>query len=181
MFARHGLEVVDVEELSTHGGSLRLHVAHRSCAPAEAPRLAELRAREIAAGLSTPESYSAFAQRVVRRKRELLHFLIDAADAGKQVVGYGAPAKGNTLLNYCGVGPDLLAYTVDRSPHKQGRFLPGSRIPIFAPEKIVETRPDFVLILPWNLKDEIAAEMSVVSSWGGAFVVPIPEMSVVSI
>jgi SAM-dependent methyltransferase len=180
VFARHGLEVVDVEELSTHGGSLRLYVSHRKNIPSAGTAVGALREQELAAGLSTLNAYSAFAAQVARRKRALLHFLITAADEGKQVVGYGAPAKGNTLLNYCGVGPDLLAYTVDRSPHKQGRFLPGSRIPIFAPEKIVETRPDVVLILPWNLKDEIAGEMRVVRSWGGTFVVPIPEMSVVS-
>jgi len=180
VFERHGLELVDVEELSTHGGSLRLHAAHRQNVPTASSAVGALREREVAAGLSTLTAYSAFADRVARRKRQLLHFLISAADEGKQVVGYGAPAKGNTLLNYCGVGPDLLAYTVDRSPHKQGRYLPGSRIPIFAPEKILETRPDVVLILPWNLKDEIALEMSVVRSWGGTFVVPIPEMSVVA-
>jgi SAM-dependent methyltransferase len=179
VFERHGLEVVDVEQLATHGGSLRLYVSHRGGKPLAGTAVQTLRQQEAAAGLSTLSAYSTFADQVARRKRDLLVFLITAADEGKQVVGYGAPAKGNTLLNYCGVGPDLLAYTVDRSPYKQGRYLPGSRIPIFAPDKIVETRPDVVLILPWNLKDEIAQEMSVIRSWGGTFVVPIPEMSAV--
>ena len=111
-------------------------------------------------------------------KRDLLRFLLDASEAGKQVVGYGAPAKGNTLLNYCGVGPDLLAYTVDRSPHKQGRYLPGTRIPIFAPERIAETRPDYVLILPWNLRDEMTRQMAHVRDWGGRFVVAVPRLEV---
>jgi hypothetical protein len=174
VFERHGLRVVDVDELPTHGGSLRLHVARLDAS--STPAVAALRTREVAAGLRSLETYRTFGEGVKRRKRELLRFLIDAADAGKTVAGYGAPAKGNTLLNYCGVGPDLLPFTVDRSPHKQGRYLPGCRIPIYAPEHLIAARPDFVLILPWNLRVEIAAEMSIVHSWGGQFVVPIPRV-----
>ena len=139
----------------------------------------DLLAREEAAGLGSLDAYRSFAQRVGRVKRGLLRFLIQAKEEGKSVVGYGAPAKGNTLLNYCGVRTDLLDYTVDLSPHKQGRYLPGTRIPIFAPDRIRETRPDYVLILPWNLKEEITAQMSDVRSWGGKFVVAIPEVRVI--
>jgi hypothetical protein len=125
-------------------------------------------------------TYSAFAEQVRATKRKLLKFLIDARESGKRVAGYGAPAKGNTLLNYCGVRTDLLEYTVDRSPHKQGQFLPGVHIPVYAPERIMQTRPDYVLILPWNLKDEIVEQMSAVRSWGGRFVVPIPEVRILN-
>src|SRR4029079_1917429 len=129
-------------------------------------------------GLLRLDAYGDFAARVRIVKRDLLRFLLDASEAGKQVVGYGAPAKGNTLLNYCGVGPDLLAYTVDRSPHTQGRYLPGTRIPIFAPSRIDETRPDYVLILPWNLKAEVTAQMARVRAWGGKFAVAVPRLEV---
>ncbi len=134
--------------------------------------------REEAAGLARLETYQSFDERVRRVKRGLLRFLIQAREEGKTVAGYGAPAKGNTLLNYCGVRTDFLDYTVDRSPHKQGRFLPGTRIPIHAPDRLRETRPDYVLILPWNLKDEIMEQMADVRSWGGRFVVAIPEVRV---
>jgi hypothetical protein len=179
VFAAHGLTVFDVEELPTHGGSLRIYARHQEddSKPME-PRVIDLLAREEAAGLGTLDAYQSFSQRVQRVKRSLLRFLIQAKEEGKSVVGYGAPAKGNTLLNYCGVRTDLLDYTVDLSPHKQGRYLPGTRIPVFAPDRIRETRPDYVLILPWNLKEEITAQMSDVRSWGGRFVVAIPEVRV---
>jgi SAM-dependent methyltransferase len=178
VFAHHGLTVVDVEELSTHGGSLRLFARHTEGADQPSERVVELLEREQAAGLETPAPYQAFAERVRRVKRQLLRFLVEAREQGRTIVGYGAPAKGNTLLNYCGIGPDFLDYTVDRSPHKQGRFLPGTRVPILGPDRIRETRPDYVLILPWNLKDEIMEQMADVRSWGGQFVVAIPEVRV---
>jgi hypothetical protein len=137
-------------------------------------------ASERAAGLDRIEGYAGFAKSVVDIKCELLGFLIEARNAGKSVVGYGAPAKGNTLLNYCGVGPELLAYTVDISPHKQGRYLPGVQIPIHAPEHIFETKPDFLLILPWNIKEEIMERMAAIRQWGGRFVVPIPKLTILS-
>jgi hypothetical protein len=124
--------------------------------------------------------YESFAARVAKVRRDLLRFLVDAADAGKTVVGYGAPGKGNTLLNHCGVRPDLLAYTVDRNPYKHGRFTPGTRIPVLPPERIAEDRPDYVLVLPWNLRDELVGQLSYVREWGGRLVFPIPELEVVS-
>ena len=179
VFAAHGIELFDVEELPTHGGSLRIFGRHVEDGSRPAtPRVAALLAREEEAGLLRPESYAAFAPRVAAVKRGLLRFLLDAAERGRSVVGYGAPAKGNTLLNHCGVRGDLLAYTVDRSPHKQGRFLPGTRIPIHAPERILETRPDHVLILPWNLREEVMAQMAAVREWGGCFVVAVPRLEV---
>ena len=179
VFAAHGLILFDVEEIPTHGGSLRIfakHAANKALPVGE--RVSALRRREQEAGLDHADAYRAFAEQVKATKRALLRFLIEANEAGKRVVGYGAPAKGNTLLNYCGVRNDLLEYTVDLSPHKQGHFLPGTHIPVYAPEKIRETRPDYVLILPWNLKDEIVQQMADVRSWGGRFVVPIPEVRV---
>jgi hypothetical protein len=137
-----------------------------------------MREQERAAGLDSPGSYAGFAGGVEETKRALLAFLIDARRAGKRIAGYGAPAKGNTLLNYCGIRQDFIEYTVDRSEHKQGRYLPGSRIPVVAPERIFETRPDYVLILPWNLRDEILSQMSGIREWGGRFVVPIPSVAV---
>ena len=179
VFAKHGLTIFDVEEIPTHGGSLRIFAKHASnSALPVGERVSALRQREQAAGLDRIDTYRAFAEKVKATKRSLLRFLIDAREAGKHVVGYGAPAKGNTLLNYCGVRTDLLEYTVDRSPHKQGHFLPGIHIPVYAPDKIRETRPDYVLILPWNLKNEIVEQMAEVRSWGGKFVVPIPEVRV---
>lgn len=180
VFSAHGLTIFDVEELPTHGGSLRIYARHQDddSKPVE-PRMIDLLAREEAAGLGKLDAYRSFAQRVGRVKRGLLRFLIQAKEEGKSVVGYGAPAKGNTLLNYCGVRTDLIDYTVDLSPHKQGRYLPGTRIPIYSPDRIRETRPDYVLILPWNLKEEITAQMSDVRSWGGKFVVAIPEVRVI--
>jgi hypothetical protein len=177
VFARHGLEVVDVEELPTHGGSLRLHVRHAGSVLA-APSVKALLEREIAFGLGRIETYAAFAERAREAKRSLLEFLIDQKRAGRSIIGYGAAAKGATLLNYCGVGTDFLDYVVDRSPHKQGRFLPGVRIPIVGPEMIAQTRPDHVLILPWNLKDEVIGQLGEVRGWGGRFVTPIPKVEV---
>jgi hypothetical protein len=177
IFARHGLTVVDVDELATHGGSLRVHARHRGD-PTQpvSERVAAVVAAEEAAGLRTLETYQAFAEQVRETKRALLDFLIATKRKVHSIAGYGAPAKGNTLLNYCGVRTDFIDYTVDRSPHKQGRFLPGTRIPIHAPERIAETKPDYVLILPWNLRDEIAEQMAVVREWGGRFLVPIPRI-----
>jgi C-methyltransferase C-terminal domain/Putative zinc binding domain/Methyltransferase domain len=180
VFAAHGLVVFDVEELPTHGGSLRIFARHRNDASNPVTERVEgLWRLEQQQGLDRIESYARFAEHVKQTKRNLLAFLISAKDAGKSVVGYGAPGKGNTLLNYCGIRTDFLDYTVDRNPYKHGRFTPGTHIPIFAPEKIEETRPDYVLILPWNLKDEIVEQMSHVRTWGGRFVVPIPTVQVI--
>jgi SAM-dependent methyltransferase len=179
LFARHGLAVFDVEELPTHGGSLRIYACHREDKSKPAgQRVGDLLSREESAGFTNVDHYLSFGEQVKETKRKLLNFLITAKNTGKSVVGYGAPAKGNTLLNYCGVGTDFIDYTVDRSPHKQGHFLPGTHIPIYAPSRIRETKPDYVLILPWNLKDEIVSQMSHVREWGGQFVVPIPEVTV---
>jgi SAM-dependent methyltransferase len=175
VFERHGLGVVDVEELPTHGGSLRLYVQHDG-RPGE--RVEALLARERQAGLNGLERYAEFERQVRAVKRDLLELLIGLRREGAQVAGYGAAAKGNTLLNYCGIRADLLDYVVDRSPHKQGLFLPGTRLPIHAPERIAETKPDYVLILPWNLRDEIVGQMAHVRDWGGRFVVPIPTATV---
>jgi SAM-dependent methyltransferase len=179
VFSAHGLTLFDVEELPTHGGSLRIYARHdRDDAKPVGDRVQNLLAREEAAGLASIDAYRSFTERVERVKRGLLRFLIQAKEEGKTVAAYGAPAKGNTLLNYCGIRTDFLDYTVDRSPHKQGRYLPGSRIPIHAPDRLRETRPDYVLILPWNLKEEIVEQMADVRSWGGKFVVAIPEVEV---
>jgi hypothetical protein len=177
VFRRRGLAVVDVEELPTHGGSLRVYVRHANGAAPDA-RVDELLAREREAGLDDRESFGRFGSRVERTCRVFLDFLEQARADGRSVVGYGAPAKGNTLLNACSVSPELMVYTVDLSPHKQGCFLPGSHLPIHPPDRIFETQPDFVVILPWNLKDEISAQMSRIRDWGGRFVVPIPEVAV---
>lgn len=180
VFAAHRLTLFDVEEIPTHGGSLRIYAKHASNTVFPVgERVPALRQREKAAGLDRADAYRAFSRQVMATKRSLLRFLIDAHEAGKRVVGYGAPAKGNTLLNYCGVRTDLLEYTVDRSPHKQGHFLPGTHIPVHAPEKIRETRPDYVLILPWNLEQEIISQMADIRGWGGKFVIPIPEVRVI--
>ena len=181
IFAKHGLRLFDVQELPTHGGSLRIFAAHEG--EASKPNddvVQELRRREEKAGFMTLAPYVAFNERVIETKRKLLTFLIEAKERGKQIVGYGAPAKGNTLLNYCGVRSDFLDYTVDRNPAKQGHFLPGVRIPVYAPDMISKTRPDFVLILPWNIKDEVMQQMDHIRQWGGKFVVPIPEVKVYS-
>jgi SAM-dependent methyltransferase len=178
VFARHDLHVFDVDCLPTHGGSLRVHACHAAEARERTERFHATLADEANAGLADPATYDRFAATVIDVKCQVLEFLIGARRAGRLVAGYGAPAKGNTLLNYCGVGPELLAFTVDRSPHKQGRFLPGSQIPILAPEHIFAARPDYVFILPWNLRDEIIDQMRGVRDWGGRFVVPIPNLQV---
>jgi hypothetical protein len=177
VFARHGLEIADVEELPTHGGSLRLHVRHAGKVQASSSVTA-LREREIAIGLGRIETYAAFQERARETKRSLLEFLIEQKRAGRSIVGYGAAAKGATLLNYCGIGTDFIDYVVDKSPHKQGRYVPGVRIPIVAPEMIAKTRPDHILILPWNLKDEVIGQLGEVRGWGGRFVTPIPKVEV---
>jgi 2-polyprenyl-3-methyl-5-hydroxy-6-metoxy-1,4-benzoquinol methylase len=175
----HGLTVFDVEELSTHGGSLRIFARHtEDTSKPVGERVRELLAREVSAGFNGLEYYASFGAQVIETKRKLLAFLIRAKREGKSIAGYGAPGKGNTLLNYCGIRSDFLDYTVDRSPYKQGRFLPGTHIPIFHPDKIKETKPDYVLILPWNLKTEIMEQVGYVREWGGRFVVPIPETKV---
>ena len=179
VFAAHGLTLFDVEEIPTHGGSLRIYARHAAdlSRPVE-PAVAELRGREERAGLKRLETYSAFDEQVKETKRKLLEFLIAAKRDGKSVVGYGAPGKGNTLLNYCGIRSDFIDYTVDRNTYKHNKFLPGTHIPIFPPERIRETRPDYVLILPWNLRKEIAEQLSYIHEWGGKFVVPIPEVEI---
>ena len=181
IFGAHGLTLFDVEEIPTHGGSLRIYARHEADESRPVTeRAAALRERERAAGVASLDYYQAFDGRVRETKRRLLDFLIRARREGKTVVGYGAPGKGNTLLNYCGIRTDFLDYTVDRSPHKQGKFLPGTHIPIHPPERIFETRPDYVLILPWNLKNEIMQQMAGIRAWGGRFVIPIPEAEVVA-
>ena len=166
--------MVDVEELQSHGGSLRVYARHAAAAGAPSPAVGELAAREEAEGLLDPERYRAFAREVEESKRTLLELLIRLKREGKQVVGYGAPGKGNTLLNYCGIRTDFLDYTVDRNPYKHGRFTPGTHIPIFPPERIAETRPDAIMILPWNLAREIAAQLAYTEEWGAQLIVPIP-------
>ena len=179
IFAAHGLTIFDVEEVPTHGGSLRIFACHPNAHP-RTERVDAVIGHEQAAGLEQVATYTAFTQRVRETKWKLLEFLIGAKRAGKSIVGYGAPAKGNTLLNYCGVRTDFLDYVVDRSPHKQGCYLPGTRIPICGPEKILETRPNYVLILAWNLQQEVQSQMKAITAWGGKFVVPIPEVRVLS-
>jgi hypothetical protein len=181
IFAAHGLTIFDVEEIPTHGGSLRIYARHQEDnSQPISDRLIQLRQREEEAGITQMESYANFAEQVKETKRKLLDFLIKAKREGKKVVGYGAPGKGNTLLNYCAIRTDFLDYTVDRNPYKQGKFLPGTHIPIYHPDKIADTKPDYVLILPWNFKDEIIKQMASIRDWGGEFVVPIPEVRVYS-
>jgi SAM-dependent methyltransferase len=175
----HGMRVFDVEELSTHGGSLRVYACRvENMTHQVQPSVARLIEAEVKAGLASPEGYGRFAERVKETKFAFVEFLLSAARQGKKVAGYGAPGKSATLLHYCGIGRDLIEYTVDRSPHKQGRFLPGSHIPIYHPDRIRETKPDYVVILPWNLKDEIMEQLQYIREWGGRFVVPIPEVTI---
>jgi SAM-dependent methyltransferase len=176
LFREHGLHVFDVEELPSHGGSLRVFV-RRADGEAE-DAVAALLERERAAGYDSLEGYEGFGERVAEAKRRLLELLIGLRRDGARIAGYGAPGKGNTLLNYCGIRTDFLEYTVDRNPGKHGKFLPGTHIPIYPPERIAEMRPDYVLILPWNLKREIAAQLDYVREWGGRLIVPIPEPEV---
>ena len=178
IFAAHGLTLFDVEELPTHGGSLRIYGHHAGGKTHhERERYRELVRREKAAGVDCLDTYAIFAEKVKETKRKLLEFLIEAKRKGKTIVGYGAPGKGNTLLNYCGIRADFIDYTVDRNPYKQGKYLPGTHIPIFTPEKIKETKPDYVLILPWNFKEEIMEQMAFIREWGGKFAVPIPQVT----
>jgi 2-polyprenyl-3-methyl-5-hydroxy-6-metoxy-1,4-benzoquinol methylase len=180
IFAAHGLKLFDVEELPTHGGSLRIYAKHDNAIfPAISERVYQVKEKELAAGLHKIETYITFGEKVKSTKRKLLSFLLSAKAEGKTIVGYGAPAKGNTLLNYCGIGTDFIDYTVDRNPHKQGLYLPGTHIPIYHPDTIQRTQPDYVLILPWNLKEEIMEQMAFINEWGGQFVVPIPEVQVI--
>lgn len=179
VFQAHQLKIFDVEELSTHGGSLRLYVQHPKCQRAiEESRLETVLQKEKQAGLHQLSTYLSYSQRVEKVRSSLLEFLEKAKKSGKTVAAYGAPAKGNTLLNFCKIKSELLPFTVDLSPYKQGHFLPGSHLPIYSPAKLEEIKPDFVLILPWNLKSEIMAQMDKVRSWGGKFVVPIPELEI---
>jgi SAM-dependent methyltransferase len=180
VFAHHGMRIFDVEEISTHGGSLRIYVSHDNddSKPVTAA-VHEIRQREIDRGLTQLSTFHAFADRVKQTKWNLVEFLINARRDGKRVVGYGAPGKGNTMLNYCGIREDLLDFTVDRNPFKQDSFLVGSRIPVYAPEMIDEFKPDYVLIMPWNLRDEIVEQMKHIREWGGQFVVAIPELEVI--
>lgn len=179
VFAAHGLTLFDVEELATHGGSLRIYGCHRDdVSKSVSEGVSELRGREIAAGFTKLAHYLSFGKQVQETKRKLLRFLIEAKQAGKSIAGYGAPGKGNTLLNYCAIRTDFLDYTVDRNPYKQGKYTPGTHIPIHPVEKVRETKPDYLFILPWNLKDEIMQQMSYIREWGGKFVVPIPEVRV---
>ncbi len=175
----HGLKVFDVEELKSHGGSLRIYACRAECSahPLQ-PGVAKVLADEAKAGLSSPQGYDGFARQVKETKLALVEFLLTAAKQGKSVAGYGAPGKSATLLHYCGIGKDLIEYTVDRSPYKQGRFLPGNHIPIFHPDRIRETRPDYIVILPWNLKNEIMEQLAFVREWGGRFIVPVPMVTI---
>lgn len=179
-FKKHGLTIYDVEELPTHGGSLRIfatHVENKVRSPN--PQVTLLKEREIKKGYHQIPLYTQFAAKAEKVKRDFLKFILDAKEKSKTVVAYGAAAKGNTLLNYCGIKPDLISYVVDKSPHKQNRFLPGSRLPVYAPEKIFETKPDYVVILPWNIKDEVISNNEKIREWGGQFVIPIPSVQVV--
>jgi len=177
--ASSGLQVIDVDELATHGGSLRVYAQPEQSAVEPTAQVKAVLDAEEAAGLHTLAGHQGFAGEVLKIKSDLVEFLLDAARHGRSVAGYGAPGKGNTLLNHCGIRADLLAYTVDRSPVKQGKFLPGTHIPIYGPERLGQTRPDFVLVLPWNLRDEITRQLEYVSSWGGRLVFPIPALEIV--
>lgn len=179
IFKNHGLALFDVQEISTHGGSLRIFAKHiEDNSKSESDNIFKLRNKEKNAGLMDIKTYQTFSNQVLETKFKLLEFLIKAKRSGKTVVGYGAPAKGNTLLNYCGIKADVIDYTVDRNPYKQGYFLPGTHIPIYHPEKITETKPDYLLILPWNIQREVIKQMSFIQEWGGRFVVPIPELKI---
>jgi hypothetical protein len=179
--ASGGLSLVDVELVATHGGSIRLLAQPAENAGEPTQRVLDVLAREKAAGLHELAGYAEFARRVAEVRRDLLRFLVDAAARGRTVVGYGAPGKGNTLLNHCGIRPDLLAYTVDRNPYKHGRYTPGTRIPILPPDQIAVDKPDYVLVLPWNLRTELTAQLSYVGEWGGKLVFPIPHLEIVEV
>ena len=179
VLASAGLRVIDVDELDTHGGSLRVYAMPEAAAGEPASQVKAVLAAEEAAGLHSMAGHEGFARQVLKIKSDLLGFLLEAAAQGKSVAGYGAPGKGNTLLNHCGIRSDLLSYTVDRSPVKQGQFLPGTHIPIYAPEQLAHTRPDYILVLPWNLRTEISQQLEYARSWGARLVFPIPELEVV--
>ena len=179
MATRHGLRLIDVEELPTHGGSLRVYLAHEGSSLATEDSVTELLEREKRRGLTEMSTYTSFGHKAERAKRDLLAFLISAKNEGKKICGYGAPGKGNTLLNYCAIGTDFLDFTVDRNPYKHGRFTPGMHIPIRPVDAISQAKPDYILILPWNLKDEIIQQMRHVAAWGAKFVVPIPFVTVI--
>ncbi len=180
LFFKHGLTVYDVQELPTHGGSLRVFARHNENATLKVqPIVEDIISREVKKGFTTVDFFNAFPKKVERVKKDLLEFLKTAKAEGKTVAGYGAPAKGNTLLNYCKVGTDLISFTVDKNTHKQGKYLPGTHIPIFAPEKIRQEKPDYVLILPWNIRDEVMSQMSYIKSWKAKFVIPLPHIEVI--
>jgi hypothetical protein len=181
IFSAHGLTLFDVDEIPTHGGSLRIYGRHAAdTTKPVSPKVADLRQREATFGIRDLKTYSSFGRKVAATKRKILEFLVAAKSEGRSIAGYGAPGKGNTLLNYCGIRTDFLDYTVDRSPYKQGTYTPGTRIPILTPETIRKTRPDFLFILPWNLADEIIAQNAYIREWGGKFVIPIPELTVIA-
>jgi 2-polyprenyl-3-methyl-5-hydroxy-6-metoxy-1,4-benzoquinol methylase len=179
VLSRHGLTLFDVDEIPTHGGSLRIYGCHsEDTSRPVSQKVSDLREKEISAGFRNLAYYNSFSDKVMEAKRRILSFVISAKQQGKSIAGYGAPAKGNTLLNYCGIRTDFLDYTVDRSPHKQGLYLPGTHIPILHPDRVSETKPDYLVILPWNLKDEIMEQMSRIREWGGKFVVFIPDVKI---
>ncbi|MBT6957705.1 MAG: class I SAM-dependent methyltransferase [Opitutae bacterium] len=180
IFSSHGLTIFDIDEIPTHGGSLRIYAQHNKSSPQPTESFDKVLADEDTAGINEIRTYTNFQLKVQETKRKLLSFLIDAKEKGSSVVCYGAAAKGNTLLNYCGIREDFVDYVVDKNPHKQGRFLPGTHIPIYSPERIMGTKPDYVLILPWNIQDEVIEQMGGVREWGGKFVVPIPEVKVLA-
>jgi SAM-dependent methyltransferase len=181
IFAAHGLVLFDVEEIPTHGGSIRIYLRHvEDTSKPVTAAVVNLRNHELAAGLNKVATYTTFAEQVMESKRKLLELLIQLRREGKHVAGYGAPGKGNTLLNYCGIRTDFLEFTVDRNPYKQGRFLPGTHIPIYPVEEIRNRRPDYILILPWNLKDEIVAQLDYAREWGAKFIVPIPHAQIIA-
>ncbi len=179
VLAYHGLKIFDVEELNTHGGSLRIFVSHKEVKKADSPNLNYIRDMEYTSRLNSLDTYLNFDNKVKEVKEKLVTFLKQEKGKGKTIVGYGAPAKGNTLLNYCGIGPDLLEFTVDRNSCKQGKVLPGTHIPIFSPLKIKEKKPDYLLILPWNIKEEVIKQMGCLKEWQGRFIIPIPEVTLI--
>ena len=175
LFARHGLRVIDAERLRTHGGSLRIYIGHAEAGATPGVAVEDIKNEELSSGLDNAATYAAFGRNVRELKRSLLRLLIGLIEDGKSIAAYGAPAKGNTLLNYCGIGRDFIPYTVDRNVHKQGLLLPGTRIPVLAPAEISRRKPDYVLILPWNLREEITAQLSEICDWGGQFIIPVPK------
>lgn len=178
IFLAHNLRIYDVEEIPTHGGSLRIYACHSNDGRKSGKNLKKVLDDELTAGLTNMETYERFSRKVKEVKFSILKLLIELKQKNKKIAGYGAPAKGNTLLNYCGIRSDFIEYTVDRNPYKQGKYLPGTYIPVFSPDKLKETKPDYIFILPWNLKDEIIEQISFTRDWGGKFIIPIPEIEV---